>query len=339
MLSITSFIVVAVLSQRDVDPSFCLVFPREDAGSEFIRLVPKLKKRLEVEALSTKWSYHLVDIQPGLVAVLPNHTKLEKFIDTRRAVLSQAISDRVGVYAKPVGYLAPISSIAKVCRESVVPAMRNLGLEASDSTLLHFEVDATLRLSLGKKLISVPFSRTRRLSKEAEAEGRNFPTKYDRDKVAGAQDTLAQAVAKRPNVEVSTDNIALTTWGEGRTNSRIASFAQLALKQLSDEYQALEQKAIRDELAFAASLSEQGADWKALGASVGKPVNTLPKSILLDLGASLYSNATASGLTDQASVDRYLQGATITSVRYSITCFTFAKFADGQVMPFGVGLL
>jgi hypothetical protein len=334
-----SYLTAISIAQACQNVTFCLVLPQDVAESEFVKRVCKLERKADVEALSKKWSYHLVEVQPGLVAVLPNHTKLEQFIESRRAVFENAILDKAGDYTRPVGQLTTLSSLSKLCRNAVVPAMREVGLDANDSTLVHFEVDADLRLSLGQKMVTIPFSRMRNLSKTSEAEGKLHPTVYDRNKVGGLQDTLAQAFSRRPNVEISTENLSIRTWGAVKTNSRISTFAQLAFKQLSDEYLALEQTALRDESRFAASLGQQGADWKALGAAVGQPVRTLPRNIWLDLSGSLYQNALAMELTDQASVDRYLHEATVVSIRYTISCMTFAKFPDGHTTHMGVGLL
>ena len=337
-ISLSCLTAISIL-QASQSVSFCLVLSKEAAESEFVKRVCKLERKADVEALSKKWNYHLVEVQPGLVTVLPNHTKLEQFIENRRAVFENVILDKAGDYTRPIGQLTALSNLSKICRNSVVPAMREVGLDAGDSTLLHFEVDADLRLSLGQKMVSIPFSRMRNLSKSSEAEGRLRPTVYDRNEVVGMQDTLAQAISRRPNVEISTENLSIVTWGAVRTNSRISTFAQLAFKQLSDEYLALEQIAMRDESRFAANLGQQGADWKALGVAVGQPARTLPPNILLDLSGSLYQNALAMGLTDQASVDRYLQEATVVSIRYTISCMTFAKFPDGHTTHMGVGLL
>jgi hypothetical protein len=333
-----SLYLASSLSQGSVNPVFCLVYPTDSTQKETLDQFQVLKTPAEVQRFAAKSGFACVEVQPGYFAVLPDHSKLERFLESRRALYKQCVFEAAGKTSSAISEMFRIGNLSQLCRQAVVPSLRDLGVIVDDSTAYHFEVDATLVLTSAGKSTSVPLNSRRKLSPEAERTGGLYHASYDPSRVSGMNDSLTLAVSKRPNVEISTGNLSIQTWGAPQTNSRVSQLSQLSFKRLVDEYTALEKSALKDEQELIAGLANQGSFWKNIGNAKGSRVSTLGSEITPDLSTVLYSNAVASGFTDQASVDRYLDGATVTSVRPSVTCFVWAKFPDGKVSRMGVGL-
>jgi hypothetical protein len=335
---ILSLSLATTLRQVSVSPVFCLVYSPISTKQETVDQFRKLKTANEVNDFAIKGGFRSVELQPGNFAILPDHSKLQQYLESRRAIFNQCIFEGTGKLNLPVSTLSKIGDLNKSCRQVIEPSARSLGLLVDKSTPYYLEVDATFGLANAGQSVSVPVSRRRTLTPEAEVVGRSGAAHYDSSRVLGVQDSIDLAISKRPNVELSTGNITISTWGAVKTNSRIAKLSQLAMSRLVEEYTALEKTALKDEKDFAVKLGDQSLFWRGIKNADGGQVSTLDSDVIQNLSSNLYSNATSAGLTDQESVDRYLQGASISNLRLSITCYVWARFPDGKISLMGIGL-